>query len=85
MTPQEELPECLLEILPQELGVHYFRVALAKASIGENNSALRYLEKAIDNGWLYTDFLKSCKEFESMHGTSAWNRILERIQKKRAR
>jgi RimJ/RimL family protein N-acetyltransferase len=84
-TPQEELPEWLREILPQELGVQYFRVALAKASIGESNDALKYLEKAIDNGWLYLDFLKSCKEFKNMQGTSAWNHILERIQKKRAR
>ncbi|MGD8506572.1 MAG: GNAT family N-acetyltransferase [Candidatus Bathyarchaeota archaeon] len=81
-TPQEELPEWFREELPQELAVHYFRVAYAKASIGENNGALKYLEKAVDSGWLYIDFLKSCKEFENMHGTPAWNCILEKIQKK---
>ena len=81
-TPQEELPRWLREILPQELGTHYFRVAYAKAAIGEDNGALKYLEKAVDNGWLYMDFLMSCKEFESMHGTSAWNSILNKIRKK---
>ena len=81
-TPQEELSKWLREILPQELGTHYFRVAYAKAAIGEDNDALKYLEKAVDNGWLYIDFLMSCKEFENMHGTSAWNRILEKIRKK---
>ena len=81
-TPPEELPRWLREILPQELGTHYFRVAYAKAAIGEDNGALKYLEKAVDNGWLYMDFLMSCKEFESMHGTSAWNSILEKIRKK---
>lgn len=81
-TPPEELLKWLREILPQELGTHYFRVAYAKASIGENDGALKYLEKAVDNGWLYVDFLMSCKEFESMHGTSAWNSILDKIQKK---
>jgi len=80
-TPQEQLPDWLREALPQELGVHYFRVASAKASIGENDSALEYLEKAIDNGWLHKGFLESRKEFESMHGTSRWNHILEKIQK----
>ena len=81
-TPPEELPKWFHELLPQELGTHYFRVAYAKAAIGEDNGALKYLEKAVDNGWLYMDFLMSCKEFESMHGTPAWNRILEEIRKK---
>ncbi len=80
--PQEELPEWFQEALVQELGVHYFRVAYAKASIGDKDGALEYLEKAIDNGWLYMDFLKSCKEFDGMHGTPAWSRLLEKIQKK---
>jgi GNAT superfamily N-acetyltransferase len=81
-TPQEELPEWFRKVLPQELGTHYFRVAYAKASIGENIGALKYLEKAVDSGWLYMDFLMSCKEFESMHGTPAWNSVLEKIRKK---
>ncbi|MDH5447744.1 MAG: GNAT family N-acetyltransferase [Candidatus Bathyarchaeota archaeon] len=81
-TPPEELPKWLREILPQELGTHYFRVAYAKAAIGEDNGVLKYLEKAVDNGWLYIDFLMSCKEFESKHGTSAWNSILKKIRKK---
>jgi tetratricopeptide (TPR) repeat protein len=81
-TPQEQLPDWLREALPKEIGVHYFRVASAKAFIGDNNGAMEYLEKAIDNGWLYGDFLKGRKEFESVHGTSKWNRILEKIQEK---
>ena len=78
----EELPRWLREILPQELGTQYFRVAYAKAAIGEHVGALAYLEKAVDNGWLYMDFLMSCKVFKSMHGTPAWNSILEKIRKK---
>jgi len=81
-TPQEKLPNWLREVLPQELGVHYFRVALAKAAIGENKDALEYLEKAVDKGWLHLDFLKTRKEFRSMHETPAWNNILKRIQRK---
>ena len=81
-TPQEQLPDWLREALPRELGVHYFRLASAKAFIGENDGALEYLEKAIDNGWLYKDFLESRREFESVHGTPRWNCILEKILKK---
>lgn len=81
-TPQEKLPEWFREVLPHELGVHYFRVALSKAAIGENRGSIEYLEKAVDNGWLYIDFLKSRKEFDSLHGTPAWNNILRKIQKK---
>jgi len=81
-TPQEELPEWFRKVLPEELGTHYFRVAYAKASIGDSDSALEYLEKAVDNGWLHKDFLMTCKEFESVHKTSAWNRILDKIKKK---
>ncbi|MGB9135198.1 MAG: GNAT family N-acetyltransferase, partial [Candidatus Bathyarchaeia archaeon] len=82
VTPPEELPEWLRKILPEELGVHYFRVALAKASIRESDGALKYLEKAVDNGWLHVDFLKSRKEFEELHGTPEWSRILKKIQKR---
>jgi RimJ/RimL family protein N-acetyltransferase len=81
-TPPEELPKWFRQILPQELGTHYFRVAYAHAAIGEDEGALKYLEKAVDNGWLYMDFLMSCKEFERMHETAAWNSILEKIRKK---
>jgi RimJ/RimL family protein N-acetyltransferase len=81
-TPPGELPKWLREILPREMGTHYFRVALAKASTGDGDDALEYLKKAVDNGWLYIDYLNGCREFESFHGTPAWNRILERIRKK---
>lgn len=81
-TPQEELPKWLREVLPQELGVHYFRVAFAKAATGEYKEALEYLERAVDSGWLYLDFLLDCKEFETAHGLSAWGKILGKIQKK---
>jgi RimJ/RimL family protein N-acetyltransferase len=81
-TPQEELPQWLREVLPHEMGVHYFRVALAKAAIGENNEALEYLDRAVDNGWLHTDFLMNCKEFKTVHRTPAWKKILEKIKKK---
>jgi RimJ/RimL family protein N-acetyltransferase len=80
-TPQEELPTWLRKVLPQEMGVHYFRVAFANASIGEDGEALAYLERAVDNEWLYIDYLKTCEPFKRMHGTSAWNRILEKIRK----
>lgn len=81
-TPQEQLPNWLREVLPQELGVHYFRMASAKAFVGDNDGAMEYLEKAIDNGWLYINFLKNRKEFERVHGTPKWNRILKKIQEK---
>jgi tetratricopeptide (TPR) repeat protein len=81
-TPQEELPKWLRQVLPQELGVHYFRVALAKAAIGEYKGALEYLNRAVDNGWLCMDFLMNCKEFVTVHGTSAWKSILKKIRGK---
>jgi RimJ/RimL family protein N-acetyltransferase len=80
--PREELPPWLREALPQELGTHYFRVAYAKAAIGEDAGALRYLEKAVDNGWLHIDFLTRCNKFERLHGTSAWEGIVQKIQRR---
>ena len=80
-TPPEQLPKWLREVLPQELGTHYFRVALAEASIGETDDALMYLERAVDSGWHYLDFLNSCDEFKNMHGTPRWKRILGKIRK----
>ncbi|UCG36978.1 MAG: GNAT family N-acetyltransferase [Candidatus Bathyarchaeota archaeon] len=81
-TPPEELPQWFREILPLELGTHYFRMAYAKAAIGDDNGALKYLENAVDNGWLYLDFLSKCEEFRRVHGTSTWNNILAKIQRK---
>jgi RimJ/RimL family protein N-acetyltransferase len=81
-TPQEQLPNWLREALPEELGVHYFRVASAKAFVGDNNGAMEYLEKAVDNGWLFADFLKTRQEFEKMHSTPIWKHILEKMQEK---
>ncbi len=80
-TPPEELPKWLREALPHEMGMHYFRVALASASIGESIDALTYLGKAADNGWHYLDFLTSCDEFRSMHDNLEWKRILGKIRK----
>ncbi|UCB61316.1 MAG: GNAT family N-acetyltransferase [Candidatus Bathyarchaeota archaeon] len=81
-TPPEELPKWFREILPHELGTHYFRVAYAKAAVGENHGALKYLNLAVDNGWLQIDYLTSCRAFTSLYGTSAWNRILKKIRQK---
>ena len=46
------------------------------------DAAVHYNQGAVDNGWLHMDFLMSCKEFESLHGTIAWNSILKRMRKK---
>jgi len=81
-TPLEQLPNWLREALPHELGVHYFRVASAKAFIGDNNGALEYLENAANNGWSEIAFLKGRKEFENLHGTLRWNRILEKMRER---
>jgi len=81
-TPQEQLPNWLREALPHELGVHYFRVASAKAFIGDNNGAMEYLENAANNGWSEIAFLKGRKEFENLHGTLRWNRILEKMRER---
>lgn len=81
-TPPDKLPPWLREILPQELGVHYFRVAFAHAALGEETSALNYLEQAVDHGWLHMDFLMRCQEFASLHETPQWDRILSKIQSK---
>ncbi len=83
-TPLEQLPDWLREALPRELGVHYFRLASSKAFIGDKSGAMEYLQKAVDNGWLYIDFLQGRKEFESVHGTPKWNHILKKIQEKTA-
>jgi RimJ/RimL family protein N-acetyltransferase len=82
-TPLDQLPQWLREILPQELGVHYFRVAFAHATLGKEASALEYLDKAVDHGWLHADYLMGCQAFASLHDTPRWNHILKKIQTKR--
>jgi RimJ/RimL family protein N-acetyltransferase len=81
-TPPAKLPPWLREILPQELGVHYFRVAFAHAALGEEANALKYLERAVDHGWLHMGFLIGCQEFARLHGTPQWNQILNKMKTK---
>ena len=60
----------------------YFGLLGARTLYLEDSDALTYLEKAVDHGWLYLDYLKNCAPFNRLHGTLKWTRILKKIQRK---
>lgn len=61
---------------------YYHLAALAWAALGNHDTATKYLNIAIDEGWTDIDFTKSCEQFCSLHGTSEWQETIARLQEK---
>lgn len=61
---------------PDSPGFQYHLAARASAAIGDQQAALSYLRRAIETGWSAPEFTRSCPEFESLHETDEWTRVL---------
>ncbi len=67
--------------MPGEMHLYYHLTARASAALGDSKTALKYLEKAIENGWADLEETRNCAEFRSLHGTPDWKRLLKKLQK----
>ena len=59
---------------------YYYLAARAWAALEYNDTAIKYLNTAIDKGWTAIDHTKKCEEFNSLHGTKEWNGVLRRLR-----
>ncbi len=60
----------------------YHLAALSAASLGDRDAAIRYLHKAVDQGWTHLEYTMSRQEFKLLHGTEEWRVVLKRIQER---
>jgi len=58
----------------------YHTSARAWAILGDQGAALRYLEQAIESGWLHIEFTQRCKEFDLLLGLPQWKGLLARME-----
>jgi len=80
-TERQDMPEWM----PSERHLYYHLVARAKAAVGEKDTAIEYLEKAIDDSWTYIDSTKNCEEFNSLRETQEWEELMTKLEKKSSR
>ncbi|KYK32329.1 MAG: GNAT family N-acetyltransferase [Theionarchaea archaeon] len=58
---------------------HYYKMACAWASVGETDTALKYLKEAVDKG--FSDVKRLTKEIDlkGLQGTKGWEELVKRI------
>jgi hypothetical protein len=61
---------------------YYHLAARVKAAIGDDEKAIKYLEKAIEKGWTNLDSTMSCKEFNRLIKSKAWQKVILKLEKK---
>ena len=59
---------------------YYHLAALAWARLGEKEQALRYLQAAVDHGWVHAEWTAQQEAFAILHGMPAWDAVLARME-----
>jgi len=73
----EDIPDWM----PGEMHLYYHLAARAWAALGDSETALKYLDKAIGKGWTDLEETKKCEEFTRLHETAGWKRLLKKLQR----
>ena len=63
----------------------YYMAARTQARIGADQTALRYLNVAIDKGWTDTNGIKNAEDFDSLHDSPEWEAILGRLEEQKTK
>lgn len=58
----------------------YFEAARVYALLHEQDTALRYLNVALDKGWMNLGRLRDCEDFQVLHTAPAWAALLARLK-----
>jgi len=58
----------------------YFDTAQAWAALGDGENALKYLRMAAKHGWSAADATQQTPEFQILHDSPEWEKVLERIR-----
>jgi RimJ/RimL family protein N-acetyltransferase len=59
---------------------YYNCAAEAWGALGDREMALKYLRRAVENGWAAYDYTAGVERFRFLHGTPEWEAILIRIR-----
>lgn len=60
---------------------YYHLAALAWAALENQELSLRYLNTAVDRGWMHHAWTLQQKEFSILHGLPEWEAVLRRMQR----
>lgn len=74
----EDIPDWM----PGEMHLYYHLAARAWAALGDSETALKYLDKAVGKGWTDLEGTKNCVEFTSLHEKAGWKILLEKLQRR---
>jgi RimJ/RimL family protein N-acetyltransferase len=75
---RDDMPSWMLK----EMHSYYHLAARVKAAIGDDEKAIKYLEKAIEKGWTNLDSTMSYKEFNRLIKSKAWQKVILKLEKK---
>lgn len=67
------------ELRPDSPDFQYLLAARAHAALGDTESSVQHLNRAIDRGWSDADAAKACPEFAAMHDDPGWQSALARM------
>ncbi|MFQ5891227.1 MAG: hypothetical protein ACE5HW_00345, partial [Candidatus Methanofastidiosia archaeon] len=56
-------------------------IACSFALAGKSDTAIMYLNKAIDNGWTDIEHMRKDEDLKSLHETKGWKELLSKLQK----
>lgn len=59
---------------------YYNCAAEAWGALGDREMALKYLHRAVENGWTEYDYTGRVERFRFLHGTPEWEAVLTRIR-----
>ncbi len=68
--------------MPREMHLYYHLAARAWAALGDQHTAFKYLNTAVDKGWTNIELTKRCIEFPIFHETQEWKNLLARFEGK---
>ncbi|MBN2549291.1 MAG: GNAT family N-acetyltransferase [Anaerolineales bacterium] len=78
--PAVEYYEQVFALRQDNPDYYYHVAALAWASLGHKENALKYLNAAADHGWRHASFTQRQTDFTLLHGLPEWEKVLERMQ-----
>ncbi len=58
---------------------YYHQAAQAAAALRKKQKALRLLNQAITEGWQNLEYTQECSEFDILHDTKDWHRLIKRM------
>ena len=60
---------------------YYHLAAVAYAALGNSPQAIKYLNEAVDHGWVHAEWTSQVEQFASLAGTPDWEAVLARMER----